>query len=130
ELGSPETRTRIEQYELAFRMQVAVPEVMDISREPRNVIDMYGAEPGGASFNNNCLLARRLLEQGVRFIQLHDWGWDFHGTAANAEIREGLRIKCRGTDQATAALIRDLKGRGMLDETLIIWGGEFGRSPF
>lgn len=130
ELGSPETRTRIEQYELAFRMQTAVPEVMDISREPRQVIDMYGAEPGGASFNNNCLLARRLLEQGVRFIQLHDWGWDFHGTGAAESITEGLRIKCRGMDRAVTALITDLKHRGLLDETLVIWGGEFGRSPF
>jgi hypothetical protein len=130
ELGSPETRTRIAQYELAFRMQTAVPEVMDISREPRQVIDMYGATPGGASFNNNCLLARRLVEQGVRFVQLHDWGWDFHGTGPGEDIRQGLVNKCRGMDRAVAALIRDLKARGMLDETLVIWGGEFGRSPF
>jgi hypothetical protein len=130
ELGSPETRTRIAQYELAFRMQISVPQVMDISREPRNIIDLYGAQPGASSFANNCLLARRLVEQGVRFVQLHDWGWDFHGTGANEEIRDGLRRKCRPTDQAVAALIRDLKSRGMLDETLVIWGGEFGRSPF
>jgi hypothetical protein len=130
ELGSPETRTRIAQYELAFRMQISVPEVMDISREPRNIIDLYGAQPGASSFANNCLLARRLVEQGVRFVQLHDWGWDFHGTGANEEIRDGLRNKCRPTDRAVAALIRDLKSRGMLDETLVIWGGEFGRSPF
>ncbi|MFO0969414.1 MAG: DUF1501 domain-containing protein [Gemmataceae bacterium] len=130
ELGHPETRTRIAQYELSFRMQVAVPEVMDIGREPQRIIDMYGATPGGASFNNNCLLARRLIEQGVRFVQLHDWGWDFHGTGAGEDIRQGLVNKCRGMDQAVAALLRDLKGRGMLDETLVIWGGEFGRSPF
>jgi len=130
ELGSPETRTRIAQYELAFRMQTAVPEVMDISREPRRILDMYGAQPGGASFANNCLLARRLVEQGVRFVQLHDWGWDFHGTGAGEDIRQGLTNKCRPTDQAVAALISDLKARGMLDETLIVWGGEFGRSPF
>jgi hypothetical protein len=130
ELGSPETRTRIAQYELAFRMQVAVPEVMDISREPRQVLEMYGAQPGGASFANNCLLARRLVQQGVRFVQLHDWGWDFHGTGADTAIGEGLRKKCRGMDRAVAALLRDLKGRGMLDETLVVWGGEFGRSPF
>jgi hypothetical protein len=130
ELGSPETRTRIAQYELAFRMQVSVPEVMDISREPRNIIDLYGAQPGASSFANNCLLARRLVEQGVRFVQLHDWGWDFHGTGPAEEIRDGLRNKCRPTDRAVAALIRDLKSRGMLDETLVIWGGEFGRSPF
>jgi hypothetical protein len=130
DLGNPETRTRIAQYELAFRMQISVPEVMDISREPRNIIDMYGARPGAASFANNCLLARRLIEQGVRFVQLHDWGWDFHGTGANEEIRDGLRRKCQPTDRAVAALLRDLKARGMLDETLVIWGGEFGRSPF
>jgi hypothetical protein len=130
ELGSPETRTRIAQYELAFRMQVAVPEVMDISREPRQILDAYGAQPGGASFANNCLLARRLIEQGVRFVQLHDWGWDFHGTGAGEDIRDGLRNKCRGMERAVAALLRDLKARGMLDETLVVWGGEFGRSPF
>jgi hypothetical protein len=130
ELGSPETRTRIAQYELAFRMQVAVPEVMDISREPRHVIDDYGAQPGGSSLANNCLLARRLVERGVRFVQLHDWGWDFHGTGAGEDIRDGLVNKCRSMDRAVTALIRDLKHRGMLDETLIIWGGEFGRSPF
>jgi hypothetical protein len=130
ELGSPETRTRIAQYELAFRMQVAVPEVMDISREPRHVLDRYGAQPGASSFNNNCLLARRLVEQGVRFVQLHDWGWDFHGTGPGEDIRHGLTNKCRGMDQAVAALIRDLKARGLLDETLVVWGGEFGRSPF
>jgi hypothetical protein len=130
ELGSPETRTRIAQYELAFRMQTAVPEVMDINREPKHIIDMYGAQPGGASFANNCLLARRLVEQGVRFVQLHDWGWDFHGTGADTGITDGLRNKCRGMDRAVTALLRDLKARGMLEQTLVIWGGEFGRSPF
>jgi hypothetical protein len=130
ELGSPETRTRIAQYELAFRMQVAVPDVMDISREPRQVIDAYGAQPGSASLANNCLLARRLVERGVRFVQLHDWGWDFHGTGAGEDIRDGLVNKCRTMDRAVTALIRDLKQRGLLDETLVIWGGEFGRSPF
>jgi hypothetical protein len=130
ELGSPETQTRIAQYEMAFRMQTAVPEVMDISREPQKVLDMYGAKPGAGTFANNCLLARRLVEQGVRFVQLHDWGWDFHGTNPNEDIRDGLTNKCRPTDQAVAALIKDLKYRGMLDETIVIWGGEFGRSPF
>ncbi|HYT95209.1 MAG TPA: DUF1501 domain-containing protein [Gemmataceae bacterium] len=130
ELGNPETRTRIAQYELAFRMQTAVPEVMDITREPRHILDMYGAQPGASSVANNCLLARRLVEQGVRFVQLHDWGWDFHGTGAGEDIRDGLRNKCRGIDRAVTALIRDLKARGLLDETLIVWGGEFGRSPF
>ena len=130
ELGNPETRTRIAQYELAFRMQTSVPEVMDIAREPRHILDLYGAQPGAASFANNCLLARRLVEQGVRFVQLHDWGWDFHGTGPGEAITEGLRTKCRPMDQAVAALLRDLKHRGLLDETLVIWGGEFGRSPF
>jgi hypothetical protein len=130
ELGNPETRTRIAQYELAFRMQIAVPEVMGIAREPRHILDAYGAQPGGSSFANNCLLARRLVEQGVRFVQLHDWGWDFHGTNPAEDIRDGLRNKCRTMDKPVAALIRDLKARGMLDETLVVWGGEFGRSPF
>ena len=130
ELGSPETQTRIAQYELAFRMQMAVPEVMDISREPRAILDLYGSQLGQANFANNCLLARRLVEQGVRFVQLHDWGWDFHGTNPGEDIRQGLVNKCRTMDRAVAALIRDLKRRGMLDETLVIWGGEFGRSPF
>lgn len=130
ELGNPETRTRIAQYELAFRMQTAVPDVMDITRETQRTIEAYGAQPGAASFANNCLLARRLVERGVRFVQLHDWGWDFHGTGNDQEITTGLRNKCRPTDRAVTALIRDLKSRGMLDETLVIWGGEFGRSPF
>ncbi len=130
ELGSPETRTRIAQYELAFRMQTSVPEVMDITRETRQTLDAYGAQPGAASFANNCLLARRLVEQGVRFVQLHDWGWDFHGTGASEEIRGGLIRKCAPTDRAVTALLRDLKQRGLWDTTLVIWGGEFGRSPF
>jgi hypothetical protein len=130
ELGSPETRTRIQQYELAFRMQTAVPEVMDISREPRHVLESYGAQPGGAGLANNILLARRLVEQGVRFVQLHDWGWDFHGTGPGEDIRQGLVNKCRTMDKAIAALIKDLKHRGMLEDTLVVWSGEFGRSPF
>ena len=130
ELGHPETATRIAQYELAFRMQTSVPEVMDITREPQAVLDAYGAKPGEASFANNCLLARRLLEQGVRFVQLFDWGWDFHGTNANEEIKDGLTRKMARTDQPVAALIRDLKQSGLLDDTLVVWGGEFGRTPF
>jgi hypothetical protein len=130
EQGHPETVTRIAQYELAFRMQVAVPEVMDISREPKRVLDAYGAQPGASSFANNCLLARRLVEQGVRFIQLFDWGWDFHATGADDEIRDGLTRKCATKDRPVTALIQDLKARGLLDETLIICGGEFGRTPF
>jgi len=130
ELGHPETRTRIAQYELAFRMQVSVPEVMDISRESPQTLEAYGAVPGASSFANNCLLARRLAENGVRYVQLFDWGWDFHGTNPGEDIRDGLTKKCGTMDKPVAALIRDLKQRGMLDDTLIIWGGEFGRTPF
>ena len=130
ELGHPETLTRIAQYELAFRMQMAVPEVMDITREPLRVLEAYGAQPGAASFANNCLLARRLIEQGVRYVQLFDWGWDFHGTGAAEDIRDGLTKKCATMDRPVAALLRDLKERGLLEDTLIICGGEFGRTPF
>jgi uncharacterized protein (DUF1501 family) len=130
ELGHPETRTRIAQYELAFRMQTSVPGVMDISKEPTAVLEAYGANPAEASFANNCLLARRLVEEGVRFVQLFDWGWDFHGTSPKEDIRDGLTAKMARTDRPVAALIRDLKNRGLLDETLVIWGGEFGRTPF
>jgi hypothetical protein len=130
ELGNQETITRIAQYELAYRMQVSVPEVMDISREPKEILEAYGAKPNEASFANNCVLARRLVEQGVRFVQLFDWGWDFHGTTDREDIREGLTRKCEHMDRPVAALIRDLRQRGLLDETLVIWGGEFGRTPF
>jgi hypothetical protein len=130
ELGHPETLTRIAQYELAFRMQLAVPEVMDITREPPKVLEAYGAQPGAASFANNCLLARRLVEQGVRYVQLFDWGWDFHGTGPGEDIRDGLTKKCATMDKPIAALLRDLKERGLLEDTLLICGGEFGRTPF
>ncbi len=130
ELGHPETTTRIAQYELAFRMQTSVPEVMDISRESQHILTDYGAQPGDASFANNCLLARRLLEQGVRFVQLFDWGWDFHGTNNSEDIRDGLSAKMRATDKPVSALIRDLRQRGLLEDTLVVWGGEFGRTPF
>jgi uncharacterized protein (DUF1501 family) len=130
ELGHPETATRIQQYELAFRMQTAVPEVMDISKETKEVLDDYGAKPGEASFANNCLLARRLAEKGVRFVQLFDWGWDFHGTNKSEDIRDGLTTKCATMDKPIAALIRDLKRLGMFDDTLVVWSGEFGRTPF
>lgn len=130
ELGSPETLTRIAQYELAFRMQVSVPEAMDITKESKATLDAYGAQPGAASFANNCLLARRLVEQGVRYVQLFDWGWDFHGGQTDNEITAGLHKKCSTMDKPVAALITDLKQRGLLDETLIICGGEFGRTPF
>ena len=130
EFGHPETLTRMSQYELAFRMQTSVPEVMDITRESAATLSSYGAEPGAASFANNCLLARRLVEQGVRYVQLFDWGWDFHGTGPNEDIRDGLTKKCATMDRPVAALIEDLRSRGMLDETLIVLGGEFGRTPF
>ncbi|MBB09094.1 MAG: sulfatase [Roseibacillus sp.] len=130
ELGSPETLTRIAQYELAYRMQVSVPEVMDISRESKETIESYGASPGASSLANNCLLARRLLEKGVRFVQLFDWGWDFHGTNPKEDIRDGLTKKCATMDRPVATLIRDLKERGLLEDTLVIWSGEFGRTPF
>jgi hypothetical protein len=128
QFGDPETLTRINQYELAFRMQMSVPEVMDISRESAHVIEAYGATPGGGSFANNCLQARRLVEQGVRFVQLYDWGWDCHGTGPTDDIVEHLPKKCKEIDRPIAALLADLKDRGMLDETLVVWGGEFGRT--
>jgi len=129
-LGDPETVTRIAQYELAFRMQTSVPGVMDITAEPEEVRKRYGAEPGKMSFANNCLLARRLVEQGVRFVQLHDWGWDFHGTEPASDIQKGLKGKSATIDRPIAALIQDLKDRGLLESTLIVCGGEFGRTPF
>jgi len=127
--GDPETLTRMQQYELAYRMQIAVPEVMDISKEPKHVQEMYGAQPGQATYANNCLLARRLVEKGVRYVQLYDWGWDIHGTGPGDDLLHAFPRKCKDVDQATAALIRDLKQRGLLDQTLVIWGGEFGRTP-
>jgi len=126
----PETLTRIAQYELAYRMQTSVPEVMDISKESKKTLEAYGAQVGGASLGNNCLLARRLAEKGVRFVQLFDWGWDFHGTNPKEDIRDGLTKKCATMDKPISALINDLKERGLFDETLIIIGGEFGRTPF
>lgn len=125
----PEILTRISQYELAFRMQTAVPEIMDISREPDYIHQLYGTEPGKSSFANNCLLARRLAEKGVRFIQLYDWGWDSHGTNAGSGLKTGFIDKCNSIDRAMTALLLDLKQRGMLEETLVVWGGEFGRTP-
>jgi hypothetical protein len=146
-VGDAETLTRISQYELAFRMQIAVPEVMDISQEPQHILDLYGAKPGHVSaaesandprplykgddptFANNCLLARRLVEKGVRFVQLYDWGWDHHGSSPGESIDETLPIKCRQIDRPIAGLLKDLKQRGLLESTLVIWGGEFGRTP-
>lgn len=120
----PEIETRIAQYELAFRMQTSVPELMDISDEPKHVLEMYGTQGGDGSFASNCLLARRLAERGVRFIQLYHRGWDHHGG-----IKNGSKTTAGLVDRGTAALVRDLKQRGMLDDTLVIWGGEFGRTP-
>lgn len=125
----PETLSRIAQYEMAYKMQVAVPEVMDISQEPAHIHELYGTEPGKESFANNCLLARKLVEQGVRYVQLFDWGWDSHGTNASDSIDYGFRNKCREIDRPMTALIMDLKQRGLLEETLVVWGGEFGRTP-
>jgi hypothetical protein len=130
ELGNPETVTRIAQYELAFRMQASVPDVMDISKEPQAVLDAYGAKPGHSSLANNCLLARRLVEQGVRFVHLFDWGWDFHGTNPKEDIRDGLTQKAATFDKPAAALIEDLEQRGLLEDTLVLCTGEFGRTPF
>jgi hypothetical protein len=147
--GDPDTLTRLAQYELAYRMQLSVPEVMDLSREPQHVLDLYGAKPGAVAaadsttdqdvrtlykgddptFANNCLLARRLIENGVRFVQLYDWGWDHHGSSPGESIDETLPIKCQQTDRAVAGLLTDLAQRGLLDETLVVWGGEFGRTP-
>lgn len=125
----PETISRISQYEMAFRMQMTVPEVMDITKEPAYIHEMYGTEIGKASFANNCLLARKLVENGVRFVQLFDWGWDNHGGSENNSITDGLQRKCSETDRPVAALLKDLKQRGLLEETLVVWGGEFGRTP-
>jgi hypothetical protein len=128
-VGDPEIATRIAQYEMAYRMQTSVPEVMDIAKEPKHIHEMYGTKPGQKAFSNNCLLARRLVESGVRFVQLYHWGWDSHGESMGNDLRYGLVTRCQETDQPTAALIKDLKARGLLDDTLVIWGGEFGRTP-
>jgi hypothetical protein len=123
-VGDPEITTRINSFEMAYRMQTSAPELMDISKESKATLEMYGAEPGKSSFANNCLLARRLVERGVRFVQLFHEAWDQHGN-----LTADLKKNCRDTDQACAALIKDLKQRGMLEDTLVIWGGEFGRTP-
>jgi hypothetical protein len=120
----PEILTRIAQYEMAFKMQTSVPSLMDLSGEPKHILDLYGANPGDGSFASNCLLARRLAERGVRFIQLYHRDWDHHGA-----IKRDIEGTAREVDQACTALVKDLKQRGMLDDTLIVWGGEFGRTP-
>ena len=128
-VGDPEILTRISQYEMAYKMQVSVPEVMDISVEPEYIHTLYGTEPGKASFANNCLLARRMAEQGVRFIQLFHWGWDSHGAGESEALNHGFLDRCKEVDKPMTALIQDLKQRGLLEDTLVVWGGEFGRTP-
>ncbi len=123
-LGDPEIVSRIASYEMAFRMQSSVPELTDLRNEPASILALYGAEPGRMSFANNCVLARRLVEKGVRFIQLYDRGWDSH-----TDIHREHARQCAAADRPTAALLTDLKQRGLLDDTLVIWGGEFGRTP-
>jgi hypothetical protein len=123
-MGDPEIAARISAYELAYRMQHVAPEVMDISREPQKVRDLYGAEPGKPTYANACLLARRLIERGVRFVQIFHESWDQHGN-----LTHDLKRNCKATDQASAALVKDLKERGLLEDTIVIWGGEFGRTP-
>jgi hypothetical protein len=124
----PEIQTRIAAYELAYRMQTSVPDVLDISKEPAAMHELYGTTPGRASFANNCLLARRLVERGVRFVQLYHRGWDHHG-GPDGNLVFDLKKRCLETDQACVALLKDLKERGLLDSTLVVWGGEFGRTP-
>ena len=123
-VGDPEIATRINSYEMAYRMQASAPELMDISKEPKDILDLYGAEPGKSSFANNCLLARRLVQRGVRFVQLFHEAWDQHGNLVH-----DIKKNCLDTDRACAALVKDLKQQGMLKDTLVVWGGEFGRTP-
>jgi Protein of unknown function (DUF1501) len=129
EVGDPEINTRIAAYELAYRMQTSVPELTEISQEPARIHEMYGTRPGETSFANNCLLARRLVERGVRFVQLYHWGWDTHGNSVGTDIVGKLPRICRETDRPIGALLTDLKQRHLLKDTIVIWGGEFGRTP-
>lgn len=129
EMGDPETLSRIAQYEMAFNMQMTVPEATNLDDEPDSVHQMYGTEPGETSFANNCLLARRLAERGVRFIQLYHRGWDSHGSNEFESLTGGFLLRCKEIDRPMTALLTDLKQRGLLDETLVVWGGEFGRTP-
>ncbi len=123
-VGDPEIATRINAFEMAYRMQASAPDLMDISKEPQHMLDMYGATPGKTTYASACLLARRMVERGVRFVQIFHEAWDQHG-----DLTRGLKNNCAATDQANAALLRDLKARGLLEDTLVIWGGEFGRTP-
>lgn len=129
DVQDPEILSRISQYEMAFKMQVSVPEAMDISKEPEYIHEMYGTEKGKSSFANNCLLARRLVENGVRFVQLFHWGWDSHGAAKSEALNHGFADRCKEVDKPMTALLKDLKQRGLLEDTLVVWGGEFGRTP-
>jgi hypothetical protein len=129
EYNDPEILSRISQYEMAYKMQIAAPDVMNINNEPKYIQELYGIQPGKASLANNILLARKLVEKGVRFVQIFDWGWDSHGTDPSLAIDIGFINKCREVDRAMTALILDLKQRGLLEETLVVWGGEFGRTP-
>ncbi len=129
ETGDLETVTRIAQYEMAFRMQTHATDAFDLKQEPEAIHKLYGTRPGRESFANNCLLARRLAERGVRYIQLFHWGWDSHGASASEALNKGFMDRCREVDQPMTALLKDLKQRGLLEDTLVIWGGEFGRTP-
>ncbi len=129
EYNDPEILSRISQYEMAYRMQITAPEVMNIENEPEYIHEMYGTQPGKACFANNVLLARKLVEKGVRFVQLFDWGWDAHGDGAYNALNLGIINKYRSMDKPVTALLLDLKQRGLLEETLVVWGGEFGRTP-
>lgn len=129
EVGDPEINTRIAAYEMAYKMQSSIPELTSIASEPQRIHEMYGTRPGEASFANNCLLARRLVERGVRCVQLYHWGWDTHGNSVGTDIVSKLPRLCRETDRPVGALLTDLKQRGLLDSTIVVWGGEFGRTP-
>jgi hypothetical protein len=129
ESGDDEVATRIAQYELSYKMQTSVPELSDLSTESQATLDLYGVTPGQASYASNALMARRLVERGVRFVQLYHWGWDSHGTNPGDDIITSLPQRCQETDRATAALITDLEQRGLLEDTIVVWGGEFGRTP-
>jgi hypothetical protein len=128
-VGDPEISTRIAAFELACRMQTSAPQLVDLSQEPRHVLELYGAEPGRQTFANNCLLARRLVERGVRTVQLVDLDWDHHGDTVNRDLLHALPRQCASVDRAIAGLLRDLKQRGLLDETLVVWAAEVGRTP-
>jgi uncharacterized protein (DUF1501 family) len=129
DVGDAETVTRIAQYEMAFRMQMHATDAFDLKQENEATHKLYGTQPGKESFANNCLLARRLAERGVRYIQLFHWGWDTHGSSPQESLNSGFKDRCKEVDQPMTALLKDLKQRGLLEDTLVVWGGEFGRTP-